>query len=348
MRHKLIFKAKVGSQAQGTATPQSDEDFKGVYIQNSDEILTFDYEPFIQVNKDECYYELNKFVEMLMEANPNAIELLFTPDDCIIETSPQFELLRKHKEIFLTKRCYATFAGYATTQIKKAKGLNKKMNWETQRFERKTPIDFCFIHKDGKTMPLEVFLNVFSLNQENFGLVKLNHFENCYGVYYDYDGDQNFKGIIHENSNELRLTSISKEFADTYVNDVYTLYYNKDGYSTHCKDYKSYQTWLKERNENRYHTNKSHGQIYDSKNLSHCRRLIDVAIEIGKTGTFTVRRPNVDYLLEIKRGDIPLDDIIRDAEYDIADLPNIYENSNLPEIVDKNEVKKLLISLRKM
>lgn len=30
------------------------------------------------------------------------------------------------------------------------------------------------------------------------------------------------------------------------------LYYNRNGWGEHCKDYNSYQTWLKERNTQRY------------------------------------------------------------------------------------------------
>jgi predicted nucleotidyltransferase len=346
MKHKILFKCIVGSQAQGTSTPQSDIDIKGIYIQNMDDIITFDYEEYVEVSKDESYYEIKRFIELLLSANPNAIEILFSPEDCVIETTPQFKLLQEHKNIFLTKKCYNTFAGYANMQIKKATGLDKKMNWETQRIERKTPLDFCYIHFDGKTSPVVNFLKNHNMSQERCGLINLDHFKDTYAMYYDYGENINFRGIIGENSNELRLSSISKEHAEKQM--PATLYYNKDGYTMHCKDYKSYQTWLAERNTNRYHTNKSHGQIYDSKNLSHCRRLIDIAIEIAQTGTFTVRRQNSDYLMAIKRGDVSLDQIIADASRDIAGLEELYKNSNLPDDVDRDIVKDLLLKIRKM
>ena len=349
MEHKLLFKAMVGSQAQGTATPQSDIDIKGVYIQKIEDLITFDYEEYVEVSKDESYYEIRRFVELLLSANPNAIEILFSPDDCVLETTPEFKILQEYKNIFLTKKCYGTFAGYANMQIKKATGLDKKMNWETQRVERKSPLDFCYMTLNGKTSPITSYLEKNGLEQNFCGLVKLSHFDNTYAMYYDHGGNENFKGIVGENSNELRLSSISKEFEEAYrisCRQPIILCYNKDGYTTHCKDFKSYNTWLAERNTNRYHTNKSHGQIYDSKNLSHCRRLIDVAIEIAQTGTFTVRRPNVDYLLEIKRGDVPLDQIISDAERDIAGLKEMYDASSLPDDVDRSIVKDILLRIR--
>lgn len=347
MKHKIIFKALVGSHSHGTNTPESDEDFSGVYVQNNDDILSYGYEEYVQVNKDEKYFEVKRFLDLLMVSNPAALELLFAPEDCVIETSPQFKLIYENRHKFLTKKCYNTFAGYAKTQIHKSKGTDKKINWETQRITRKTPLDFCYVHYDGRTMTVSKFLRNYGMTQDRCGLVNLDHFKDCYAMYYDYDDIVGFKGIVGENSNELRLSSVPKYFSEEQ-NPV-TLYYNKDGYTTHCKDFKSYQTWLNERNLNRFHTNVSHGQIYDSKNISHCFRLVSVAKEIALHGDLFVRRTNdIDYLLQIKRGEVSLDKIIEDVETEIAGLKELYEKSNLPEEVDPVFVKDLLLKIRKM
>ena len=81
-------------------------------------------------------------------------------------------------------------------------------------------------------------------------------------------------------SNALRLSSIPK--GETPICNIV---YNKDGYSEHCKDYKSYEEWLENRNEARWVDVKSHGQKIDGKNMMHCKRLISMAKEIaeGKT-----------------------------------------------------------------
>lgn len=347
MKHKLIFKALVGSHSHGTDTPESDFDYSGVYVQDNDDILSYGYEEYLQVNKDEKYFEVKRFLDLLMVANPAALELLFAPKDCVMLISPHFELIYENRYMFLTKKCYNTFAGYAKTQIQKSKGTDKKINWEAQRVIRKTPLDFCYVEFGGKSVPLMRYLGALGLKQENCGLVKLNHMDNCYSMYYDHWGEHKFKGIIGENSNELRLSSIPKEFADNAHTVV--LYYNKNGFSTHCKDWKSYQTWLSERNLNRFHTNISHGQLYDSKNISHCYRLVSVAKEIALYRELFVRRTeDVDYLLQIKRGEVPLDQIINNVENDIKGLKELYDNSNLPDDVDKEFVKKLLLKIRKM
>lgn len=344
MKHKIIFKALVGSHSHGTNTKDSDEDYSGVYIQNNDEILSYGYEEYVQVNKDEKYFEVKRFLDLLMVANPAALELLFTPENCVLETSAEFKLIYENRHKFLTKKCYNTFVGYSKTQIYKSVGTNKKINWESNRVERKTPIDFCYVTLNGKTMPLKIWLSVTNTLQEQCGIINLDHFKDCYALYYDNDGSQKFKGIIGDNSNEVRLSSIPKGMLPVAI-----LYYNKDGYTKHCKDWKSYQTWLSERNINRFHTNVSHNQIYDSKNISHCYRLCQVAKEIAIHGELFVRRTNdIDYILQIKRGEVPLDKIIEDVKKDISGLEELYKNSNLPDDVDHSFVKDLLLKIRKM
>lgn len=344
MKHKIIFKAIIGSQAQGLATETSDVDYQGVYIQDSDDLLSFDYEPFYRPNKDETYYEIRRFIELLMESNPNALELLFSPDDMIIQTSPQFDLLRENKHKFLSKECVKTFVGYANTQIKKSKGLNKKINFEISEMIRKEPIDFCYIYKNGKSIPAMKFFNDNFIDDNKCGLVNLNNMKSCFALYPDRENNKNYRGVFSEKGSEVRTSSILKEDSE---NENYLMYYNLDAYSSHCKTYNSYIKWISERNVERFKLNKEHGQNYDSKHIMHLRRLLDIAYEIGTTGTFSVKRPNRDYLLSIKKGEAPLEEIIRQSKLDSDNLEKVFENSGLQETVNKEFAKEILLKIRK-
>lgn len=339
---KLLFKAIVGSQSYGTATPTSDIDYKGVYMQDIDKLISFGYKDQIDVSKDECYYEVRRFMELLQSANPTVLELLYSPEDCIIQTSPQFDLLVKNRDKFLTQKCLLSFGGYAIAQIKKAKGLDKKMNWEKARVERKTPLDFIYCYVNGKTIPLEKWLELHNKKQENCGLVALNHFRDCFALYYDNNSPElKLKGITLDDSNSVRLSSVPKGLEPETI-----VYYNKDGYSMHCKDYKEYVVWIENRNTQRYIDVKGHNQQIDGKNLLHCVRLIDTAIEIATQKTINVRRPNANYLLSIRKGEIDLDTIITKAEQDIKLLNELFANSGLPADCDKDFVNKLLLEIR--
>ncbi len=354
MKEKLIFKTIVGSQAYGTSLPTSDIDYKGIYIQSQDDILSFRYNEQIEIGKDECYYEVRRFLQLAQSANPTILEMLFVDDQFIVETTPAFELIREHKAKFLAKKCCMSFGGYAVAQIKKARGLDKKMNWEKARVERKTPFDFCYVYEDGKTLPIEKWMQREKKKNEWCGLVALDHFKDCYALYYDFnshyrqEANRNYeplgyKGIVLDDSNTVRVSSVPKGMKPEAI-----IFYNKDGYSMHCKDYKEYTTWLENRNTQRYVDSQGHNQQIDGKNLLHCRRLLDMAIEIASEKTIRVLRPNAEYLLKIRRGEVPLDEIIDKAEQDIKGLDEVYNNSDLPTTVDMDFVNKLLLEVRRL
>lgn len=343
MNYKIIFKAIVGSQAYGTNTSESDTDIKGIYIQSNDEILSNQYKEQININKDECYYEIQRFLQLAQTANPTILELLYSPDNCILETSPEYELIKNYRDKFLTKKCYNSFAGYANQQIEKASGLNKKMNYEKEKITRKSPLDFCFVTLTGKTYSLLEYLNNYNLKQENIGLTNLEHFKDTYALYYDETGEIGFRGILIENSTQLRCSIVPKDKSPYTI-----LYFNTQEYSKHCKEYKEYQEWIDKRNVARYVDVENHGQKIDGKNLLHCRRLIDVATEIPRLKTINVKRPNADYLLSIRKGKLSLEQILEDAKKDISGLKEIYKNSDLPDDIDNELVSNLLLQIRKM
>lgn len=351
----LLFRAVVGSQAYGTSTPTSDTDYKGIFASPLQDLIGFGYKEQIEIGKDETIYEVRRFLQLIQSANPTVLELLYSPEDCIVHTSPAYDLLKENRHKFLTTQCANSFGGYAIAQIKKARGLDKKMNFEKARIERKTPLDFCYVYENGKSKQFSKYMIEQELQQEYCGLVRLEHIKDCYALYYDYQAvygkDQRnrpieplgFKGIIGEDSNELRLSSIPK-----YMDALCLLYYNKDGYSMHCKDYKEYQDWLTNRNTQRYVDTVSHGQKIDGKNMMHCRRLLEMAREIATEGTIKVRRENASELLKILRGEVSLEQLLEQSEQDIKDLDKLFEQSGLPEVVDPVWVNELLLEIRKL
>ncbi len=215
------------------------------------------------------------------------------------------------------------------------------MNWEKEKMLRKTPIDFCYVYQQGKTMAAEEFLKENSIAEKHCGLVKLNHFKDCYALYHDPTQTLGYRGITSEKSKELILSSVPKQ-----ANDLTILYYNKDGYSMHCKDYLQYTDWLKNRNTQRYVDIETHGQQIDGKNFLHCQRLLDMALEIAEQKTVVVRRPNAQDLLKIRRGEINLENFIQKAERDIEKLNDYFKSSDLPDDVDANFVNELLLEVR--
>jgi predicted nucleotidyltransferase len=347
MINNLIFEAIVGSTAYGTKVDTSDIDKKGIYMCSIDDLISMGYVDQINVTKDETYWELQKFLELCSVGNPTALELLFSDDEFILKTTPQFELIRENKYKFITKKCANSFMNYGYSQINKASATGKKFNIEDSKMVYKTPFDFTYFYKKGKVYLLKDYLESNGLIQERCGLVRLDHMKDCYALYYDHN-NFGYRGIIGEKSNEIRLSSVPKGETPLFL-----IYYNVEAYSKYMREYKEYKEWLNTRNINRFVDVINHGQEagssrIDGKNMSHCVRLLNVSREIAETGTFKVKRQNAEYLLQIKHGEVPLKEIMEYANNEIAGLKELYEKSNLPEEVDPVFVKELLLKIRKM
>jgi len=122
--------------------------------------------------------------------------------------------------------------------------------------------------------------------------------------------------------------------------------FNLNGYESHCKDYNNYTQFQLNKNLVRYNTNREHGQDYDSKNIMHLKRLSDMGLEISEGKGLILVRPNREELLSIKRGEVNLDDVVKQAQENKKLMMNNLKNSKLPDEVDINFVNNLLIHIR--
>lgn len=68
---------------------------------------------------DLTIYSITKYCKLLMQNNPNIIDSLFVPDNCVLHMTPVAELIREQRQMFLHKGCWATFKGYAYAQMHK-------------------------------------------------------------------------------------------------------------------------------------------------------------------------------------------------------------------------------------
>lgn len=340
---KEIFKCIVGSHLYGTNIETSDTDYKGIFILSQNDYLGLSYPKQIDHSKDYVSYEVGRFLQLLMTGNPNMIDLLFIPDEFVLSKDPLYNLILEHRNKFITKECKNSFVGYAISQIRRAKSLDKKLNWEKSKIERKLVKDFCYIVTPMGLTLFEDWLrrqrgNQFS-SPDHYCLSKVNHGRDMYNLYWD---ENHVNGFYQENSNEVRVDSIPKEILPTGI-----LYFNKDAYSQHCRDYNQYQEWLKTRNTDRYKESSVKEQFIDSKNLMHCRRLLDMAIDIATLGKVIPNRENTEELLKIRKGECNLQEVLNTAEKDVIRIEELFSKSSLPDKVDFTFVNNLLIKIRK-
>ncbi|MBX2873398.1 MAG: nucleotidyltransferase domain-containing protein [Saprospiraceae bacterium] len=336
---QLLLKAISGSHAYGLQHKDSDVDIRGVFVMPRP--LFYGLSPVEQLSdstNDIVFYELHKFFSLLIKNNPNMLELLRMPADCIQYCHPLFDKL--DPRLFLSRRCKATFAGYATSQIKKARGLNKKIINPIKK-ERKTVLDFCYVAEGGGSIPLKHFLAERKVLQENCGLVNVPNMQGVFALYHSEKHP--YSGIVRgERANDIALSSIPKG-----ERPIGIMFYNANGYSVYCKEYRQYWEWVKKRNESRYQNTLSHGKRYDAKNMMHTFRLLHMAEEIASTGDFSVRRTkDRDFLWEVRQGIFDYNELVDRATEKMQEIEWLFDRSDLPEAPDEAVLENLLVELR--
>jgi len=115
---KTIVKTVHGSMLYGTDHVGSDKDIKVVYAKSLSELIRDAPDCFRIPEPDdiECF-SLRKFTLLLGQQQTNAIEMLFTPDNLILESSPAWEELRAKKHRLVSKNIMP-FVGYAKQQAR--------------------------------------------------------------------------------------------------------------------------------------------------------------------------------------------------------------------------------------
>lgn len=336
----LLLECISGSRAYGLDTDESDTDIKGVFYLPRSIYFGINYIPQISnETNDEVYYEIGRFVDLLLKNNPNLLELLATPADCVRFRHPLMDKLPL--QLFLSRKCKDSFAGYALSQIRKAQGFNKKINQPLPP-ERKTLLQFCYILKDNFSIPLEEWLTLHRLKQEQCGLAAIAHARGIYALCVADNDEAWSEGIISSTeANDVTVSCIPvKQPIKAYLS------VNTDAYAIHCREYKEYRNWVKTRNEVRYIRNMGHGKNYDAKNMMHTIRLLQVGKEIIQTGQLHLRRSNRTELLAIKNGEWEYQQLLDYAERLMQDIELAYPNSPLPEEADEAEALQQLISIR--
>ncbi len=126
-----VFLQYRGSIAHGTHVPPEEDtgiddvDFMGVVIAAKENYLGLKEwgsrgTKEIKVDRlDAVFYELRKFIGLLLQGNPNVLGMLWTPKPLEISGSWQGDCLRLQRDIFVGKHVYNAFAGYAHAQLKK-------------------------------------------------------------------------------------------------------------------------------------------------------------------------------------------------------------------------------------
>jgi len=138
-----IYLAIHGSRAYGIDHAESDIDLYGITIPPYEVVYPFeqnnknciygfdikfpkfeqylvDHLPYENTEIDCQIFNIVKYFRLCADGNPNMIDSLFVKTEDVIVSSAIGDLLRKNRKLFLSKKCFMTFKGYAYSQLKKA------------------------------------------------------------------------------------------------------------------------------------------------------------------------------------------------------------------------------------
>lgn len=116
----IMFLTLGGSHAYGTNVPGSDVDVRGVTGDSKYDLLGFGtFEQVVEQSTDTTIYGFRKLVSLLINCNPNVIEMLGSKPDNYMMVSPEGQMLLDNKALFLSKKALYSFGGYANDQLRR-------------------------------------------------------------------------------------------------------------------------------------------------------------------------------------------------------------------------------------
>jgi hypothetical protein len=333
----LIFECMAGSHAYGTSTPTSDVDKRGICIAPPDIALSCvkGFDQYEDPDSDRVIYELKKFVKLAADNNPNIIELLFTGEENILYCHPAFARIRQNAHLFLSKKAKFTFSGYAMAQLKRIKGHNK---WINNPASEVPPLlsEFCkLVDVTGATIKdREVLMR----QSQKYFLVQFVG-QSIYKVYQSKD-DNFHPGWFNHDETDIKYIDISDEkLSERDVIYKGLLFVNFEEFKKDRTNWKDYWTWKNNRNPARAVLEEKFN--YDVKHAMHLVRLMCMCKEILTEGKVIVRRPDAQYLLDIRGGKYDYEWIMKWADDTDKSLDEMYEKSTLPHSVDWNAIDNL-------
>ena len=349
---RTILIGLAGSHGYGLSRPESDLDYRGVFIAGKPYYLSFDKveqkdggwdtEPgifeFLDGQKDTVIYELKKFIQLLAGANPNILELLWLKQYPI--KTEVGEYLIQHRQMFLSKRVKHTYSGYAFAQIKKIESHRKWLLNPPQ--EQPTPENFGLTaERPLSKEELHAFLEYL------YGLVrgKIEYLAEAQELHRLLTGDIDYKGLLKQHN----LTDEVLEYTQNLTNsrgDFIKLLQKSQQYQNALREWNAYQSWQTNRNPTRAGMERQSG--FDLKHAMHCIRLLRSGLEILRSGEVFVDRQDVgdaDELKAILHGELTYEQVTKIADDLVAELDRAYDTSSLPSHPDLPAINQLCIDL---
>ena len=305
----ILMLSKFGSHLYGTNTPDSDEDYKGVYLPSESDMLlcrakkTFNNKSENEGRKNTAddidveLYSLQYFLELAKIGDTTAIDLLHSSGESLLMTSDLWDMLRQSRSMFYTKKMKA-FAGYAKKQSEK----------------------YCI--KAEKLKIAKDFVEFLNQYQDND---RLSYFWDKLPITeLSYHLQPNSNGV-----NQYMICSkiLQSTMSVKYAREILNILIAEFGV--------------------RVKRTESNNGI-DWKAVSHALRACCEVKEIYETGDLQFPLKDHDFLFKVKKGELEFKSVNPILEELVEEINQLSENSKYPEEVNKEKVDSFALFLIKV
>jgi len=133
----IMFLTLGGSHAYGTNIETSDVDIRGVAVNRKRDLLGLSgFEQVINNETDTTIYSFNKLISLILNCNPNTIELLGCKPEHYFQMTKSGQELLDNKGLFLSKRALHSFGGYANQQLRRLQNALARDNYPQTEKEK--------------------------------------------------------------------------------------------------------------------------------------------------------------------------------------------------------------------
>ena len=116
----IMFLTLGGSYAYGTNIESSDVDVRGCAMNSKSDILGLsNFEQVVHTQTDTTIYGFNKLIGLLLNCNPNTIEMLGCKPEHYFYISDVGQMMIDNRKLFLSQKAVNSFGGYATQQLRR-------------------------------------------------------------------------------------------------------------------------------------------------------------------------------------------------------------------------------------
>lgn len=316
---KAIFIGVGGSRAYGTETINSDCDLRGVFIGKRKHYLGLNTIEQVEIKRDDgsnekdVMMEFRKFVNLALANNPNIIEQLFLKPEHNLLVKQPFQVLIDNRNLFLSKKAKHTYSGYAFSQLKRIQG---HYNWL----------------ENPPTEPKRENYEVTRYKNKHTGKVIPEN---------DYDKKQQRIKELKIAGNNTETNHFFENLEDwEKIKDV-----DKNSWNEANTKWEQYNTWRKNRNENRALLEKKY--LYDVKHASHLVRLLLQGKQILEEQTLnTYLRPiDMQMVNDVRNGSLKYQELIAWADNMDKTLTKLYETSTLRHVPDKDTIEQICVNI---